>query len=148
MSPEEAREAALHYLRRYAVTRWELARWLQRKGVARTTIHEVIRVLQQWGYIRDRWVLEQRIAAAQRKLWSRRRTYRDLRRRGIPARIARRAVHRWYPAETEWTVFQRWWVQHAKDPRARLRRRMRQAGFPSRYWHMITQRVPGDADQP
>jgi SOS response regulatory protein OraA/RecX len=126
-------EAAIGYLRRYAVTRWELARWLLRKGYDRSQVRDVWETLARLGYLRDDWVLQSRIESAQRRLWSRRRTALSLRRRGVPTRVVRRALHRWYPLEREWEVFGRWLQRHGSRLGPEVIRRARQAGFAHRW---------------
>lgn len=126
-------EAAIDYLRRYAVTRWELARWLLRKGYERSQVRDALQALARLGYLRDVWVLQSRVENAQRRLWSRRRTARDLRRRGIPRDVVRKALDRWYPPEREWEIFKRWLQRYRGRPAAEVLRRARQQGFARRW---------------
>ncbi len=126
-------EAAIDYLRRYAVTRWELARWLLRKGYDRSQVRDVLGALARLGYLRDAWVLQSRIENAQRRLWSRRRTARDLRRRGIPRAIVRKTLDRWYPPEREGEIFGRWLQRYGDRPASEVIRHARRQGFARRW---------------
>ncbi|MCS7312213.1 MAG: RecX family transcriptional regulator [Acidobacteria bacterium] len=126
-------EAAVGYLRRYAVTRWELARWLVGKGYERSQVRDVLHVLERLGYLRDAWVLQSRVENARRRLWSRRRTARDLRRRGIPKSVVRKALDRWYPLEREGEIFSRWLQRYRGRPVSEVVRRARQQGFARRW---------------
>ena len=99
---------ALRYLSRYAVTRWELYRWLRRKNVPPPAARRVVKYCRKRHYLDDRVVLHGRIVRARRRGWGPRRIYAALRQRGIPHRWAERAVRAWYPPAAERKVFARW----------------------------------------
>lgn len=125
-----ATRAALRYLARYAITRWELRKWLKRKGYSSDCIRRVVRYCGKYHYLNDASVIRSRIRNAQRKGYGIAWVRADLRKRGLPQKWIDRALSKWYPEEREWTVFVRWIKKLPPDlTRVTVMRRARGRGF-------------------
>ncbi len=118
---QEALEKTLRYLSRHEVTRWELRRWLRRKGYAKPVCRNVVRYCLERKYVRDAETLRWRLRKAIQKAWGRERVMWEWKRKGIPEHVVERFLDRYYPLEREIRVC-RTWLKHQKNQRNLLRK--------------------------
>ncbi|MEA4901256.1 regulatory protein RecX [Desulfitobacterium sp.] len=100
ISQRSALDAALTYLSRRALTRYELISRLERKGYSEAEIIETIERVEGWGYINDRNVA---LSFAQTKLasYSQKRVNQELLRRGIAPELVKEVLQDLYEPERE-----------------------------------------------
>ncbi len=114
---KSAREVALNYLSRRALTHYELETRLMEKGYESLEVHEVLEKMEELGYLNDQ-ELALTVSKNRLKRYSRRRVLRDLQNRGLVPQVVEQALRLTYSSDAEFqqclTLAKRWWVEEGK----------------------------------
>lgn len=114
---KSAREVALKYLSRRALTNFELETRLKEKGYESAEVNEVLENMKKLGYLNDQ-ELASTVSQNRLKRYSLRRVLQDLQNRGLVPQVVEQALESTYSRDAEFqqclTLAKRWWDQEGK----------------------------------